>query len=226
MILKLTVGCGKTVLFSAIVKYIESSRAVHNRTCLGYYYCRFQNESDGQLTLILRRWIAQVCDKNLIPESLQGLYRSCHDVYPARNPTSEELEDVLLDILRNRNEENAGAADFQDPDNPQKILLLADALDEISEDHSKNGEVFGLLSRIARESFRNVFILATSRDRADIGEYLKPTFDDLEIDYDAVNDEIGLYVLRAIRSSPRLARQSQEIKEAIRSRLADQANGM
>jgi hypothetical protein len=115
---------------------------------------------------------------------------------------------------------------LQGGDNPQKIFLLADALDELSDDHSKNGEVFDMLRRVARESFRNIFILATSRDRADIGEYLKPTFDDLEIDYDAVNDEIGLYVLRAIESSPRLDRQSPEIKEAIRSRLADEANGM
>ncbi len=226
VVLKSIVGCGKTVLFSAIVSHIQSSRTLHTRPHLGYYYCRFQNEGDGEHALLLRRWIAQICDKDPLPESLQGLYRSCHDVYPARIPTSEELEDVLLDILRTCNEENTCAADYQSVDNQPKTFLLVDGLDELSEDYSNNEEVFSVLSRIACENFCNVFILVTSRDRVDIRDYLKPSFDDLEIDYGAVNDEISLYVLRAVASTPRLNRQSDETKEAIRARLADQANGM
>ncbi|PSN60755.1 hypothetical protein BS50DRAFT_578933 [Corynespora cassiicola Philippines] len=220
------IGCGKTVMFSAVVSYIESSRVLDNRIRLGHYYCRFQDEDDNELTLILRRWIAQICYKVTPPGSLNNLHRLCHDVYPPRNPTSEELEAVLLGILRSQDSEEKSSENIRDIESQEKIFLLIDALDELTEAHGRNEEVFRFLNRLARANLRNVFILVTSRDRPDIRLYLQPNFCRLEVDYDAVNKDISLYVLETLRATPRLNSLSKEVKEAIRKRLADQANGM
>jgi hypothetical protein len=71
-----------------------------------------------------------------------------------------------------------------------------------------------------------VSILATSREHADIAEYLKLDFVSVSMDYKAIDHEIAAYVPQAINSIPRLQRQSVEVKHAITTRLVSQAKGM
>jgi hypothetical protein len=201
------------------VHYLQSLQRTGKRLRIGYYYCRSQSDAEVELTVVLRRWLAQICDKNEIPVQLQELFDSCHDSYPPRDPTTDELEVVFVGVLK------LGAQ--PDTSNTQaKIILLLDALDELPRKDGQNTEVLDLLHRIAMEKLPHVSILVTSRDRADIREYLTPIFQDLCMDYQAINEDIGLYVPRAIESSPRLRRQSPEIKEAITDRLVGEARGM
>jgi hypothetical protein len=67
---------------------------------LGYYYCRVQNDTSDDLSLILRRWLAQISNKDMVHESIKALYNVCHESYPPRDPTSVELEEALLASLQ------------------------------------------------------------------------------------------------------------------------------
>jgi hypothetical protein len=207
-----TVGCGKTVLFSAIIRQIQGLQPSQR---LGYYYCRFQNDNSEELSLILRRWLVQTCDRANVPKALQDVHKTCHQYYPPTEPTTEELEEALLESLRTYTETSH-----------QKVYLLVDALDELTIDDGQNVEVLDMLCRLSDARLPNVHLLAVSRDWPEIGEYLMPSFNELEIDYNAVDEEIRAFVPRAIASSPRLRRQSQETKVRIENRLVEQANGM
>lgn len=214
------------MLFSAMINHVRSAQAIQGGIRLGYYYCRFQNDTEGELSLILRRWLTQISDKNDVPKRLQELHNSCHDSYPPRDPTSEELEQVLLEVLQAYGALKSPRKNMHDPEEENKIFLLIDALDEVPIDDGQNVEVLDMLHRIANENLPNVFILATSRDRADIGEYLRRDFGEMRMDYDAIDEEIGAYVPCVIKSSPRLNRQSAQTKDAITKRLVTEAKGM
>jgi hypothetical protein len=186
---------------------------------LGYYYCRFQEENAGEVNLMLRKWLVQLCDVSDIPKALRDLYDSCHEGYPATEPTSNELEQTIFDVLR-AYDDNLSARHGYRP----KVFLLVDALDEVLD--VERAEVLLMLQRISRAGLRNIFLLAVSRDWPLIEEYLRPEFEDLEIDYRSVDDEIRSYVPRAISSTPTLHRQSQKTQDRITARLVEQANGM
>jgi hypothetical protein len=211
------VGCGKTVLFSAIVKHIQSlSTTKEQRTSLGYYYCRFQNDTHDDLNLILRRWLVQLSDKFAVPSCLQTLHDAC-DGYPPRDPTSDELEAALIEILEMRSSGYASGLG--------RTVLLVDALDELSLRGGQSDEILDMLRRIASMNLAGISILATSREHATIAEHLSE-YVRIAVDYDAVDREIAVYVPRAIDRIPRLKRQPIEIRDAITTRLVSEAKGM
>jgi hypothetical protein len=217
--LTVVVGCGKTVLFSAIVKHLQTIATTKEQSIsLGYYYCRVQNDTHDDLNLVLRRWLAQISDKFAVPKCLQKLHDACHAQYPPQDPTSEELEAAFIEVIKAHSSDNATGN--------RKTFLLIDALDELSLNEGQSDEILDMLHRIAGMSLAGISILATSREHAAIAEYLAPEYVGISVDYDAIDREIAAYVPRAIDGIPRLKRQSPEVRDAITARLVSEAKGM
>jgi hypothetical protein len=214
-----SVGCGKTVLFSAIIRHIQSPLVSSTqRVRLGYYYCRFQNDTHDDLSVILRRWLAQISDKMSVPTCLQALHDTCHAQYPPRDPTSDELEDALLTILYEHSSRGSPTQDI--------IFLLIDALDEVSLTDGQSDEILEMLRRLASFKLSGISLLATSRDHAVISEYIGEAFAGISVDYDAVDEEIASFVPRTIEGIPRFRNQPEDLKQAITKRLVSEAKGM
>ncbi|OAL44918.1 hypothetical protein IQ07DRAFT_226254 [Pyrenochaeta sp. DS3sAY3a] len=212
------IGCGKTVQFSAIVQHLQRTKRRQKGLRVGHYYCRAQAAVGDEKTMIIRRWLAQICILDDDMSSVQDLYDECHESYPPREPDAGELEDVLMAVLQ-------AYSTPRRPEEAIRIILLIDALDELPGSGGQRADILCMLRRLALKRWPHVSILATSRDRADIQGYLQPSFQDISMDYDKVDADIRRYVPRAIEDSPPLQRQAPDIKMEIVNRLVGEAKG-
>ena len=206
-------------MFSAVVQQLLSIPTADCSIAVAYYYCRFQNDTHDDLSLILRRWLAQISDKLEISQGLKELHDACHEHYPPRDPTSSELEKALLECLAERTRRSSSV-------DTKRTYLLIDALDELSLEDGQSDEILDMVRRIASMNLGGVSILATSREHAIVAEYLASDFTRISADYQAIDQEIAAHIPRMIATSFRLRRQPNEVKDAITERLVSEANGI
>lgn len=213
------VGCGKTVQFAAVVQHLQRARRNQKRLRVGHYYCRAQGAIGEEKSMIIRRWLAQICTPDESISLVKDLYDECHDSYPPREPDAAELENILMAVLQAYSAPNR-------PEETIRVILLIDALDELPGSGGQRADILCMIRRLALKRWPHVSILATSRDRADIQGYLQPSFQDISMDYEKVDADIRRYVPRAIEDSPQLHRQAPDVKREIVNRLVGEAKGM
>jgi hypothetical protein len=216
------VGCGKTILFSSIVRHLEEHAATY-RGFLAYFYCLYRKGAQHELAPILRTFIAQICPQDLVPAPLQDLYELHSKKFPPGVASNAELKSTLFLILSELAHSSTSPQNVHD----NQMYLLIDALDELPLG-SNRVEILRFLDELAALHMPSVHILATSRDESDIRACLR-SWSPLQIAKDRVTEDIRLFITREIDNHlglSELARKQPEIKESIIRRLVDEGNGM
>ena len=109
-----------------------------------------------------------------------------------------------------------------------EIYFVFDGLDEIPYGNSRS-EILELLSEISSLSTaEHIHLLVTSRNEMDISNILKVSqgWQHYEIQDSRVEDDIALYTSSQIAAHQRLNRLPNRVKDMIKLRLIDGANGM
>jgi hypothetical protein len=213
----LTVGCGRTVLFSVIIKTIlDFQTSTASNYTLSYFYCQYGKGAQHELAPILRTLIAHLCPRGAVPSGLQKLYdRNCNK-FPPGVATDEELKRTLVAILQ---ELRPGSPPTGSSDEVQerKSFILIDALDELPLGTSRH-EIIQFLDELARLHLPRLHILAISRDESDIRIGLSSWNSPHWIDKGRVLDDIRIFVSNEI--SKTLSYQFNPLRPRIRLKLA------
>jgi hypothetical protein len=121
------VGCGKTVLFSSIVKRIEDRERLETTGGLSaYFYCLYRKGAQHELAPILKSFLAQQCPEQYIPSPIQTLYERHNSKFPPGIPSDVELKETLLATIQELRTSNPVSTKHD-----RNIFILIDALDEL-----------------------------------------------------------------------------------------------
>ena len=215
------VGCGKTVLFSSIVKTIEDTDVLDPTGRLAaYFYCLYRKGAQHDLAPILQSFIAQLCPSNHIPKALQDLYNLHNNKFPPGIPSNKELKETFLGMIHELRTLSQSSTTSD-----RNIFILMDALDELPLGKSRD-EIIGFLDELASYRIPHLHILATGRDESDIRLGLKSWDRPLLIDKSKVAEDMRLYVNMEIKNDLGLFDKPVATKNEIVRRLVDEGNGM
>ncbi|KAH6676219.1 heterokaryon incompatibility protein-domain-containing protein [Halenospora varia] len=215
------VGCGKTVLFSAIVDRIRKQEQLEVIQGLSaYFYCLYSKGAQHNVSTVLQTFIAQLCPQNDLPSALQELYDKHNSKFPPGIPSHGELKNTLLAII-------GQLGDFTTPQKRERrnVFLLIDALDELPSGASRD-DIIGFLDEIASRRIPHLRILVTGRAESDIREKLSSWGHALEIDKSKVIEDMRLFVTHEIENDSKLSGKPVSIKNDIIHRLVNEGNGM
>ena len=183
-----------------------------------FFYCTSRDPSGQDITVLLRLLLIQLCRPPTISHPLQSLYDICNEVYPPKVPTTRKLVNTFQEILKSS---LTGKADSQ-----RHTYILIDGLDEVP---WADREVFlQLLTDLTALNLRNIHLLVTSRNQPDIQDaMMEPVqWDQITVEQHMVQPDIGRYVSFRIESNPRLRRLPKDVKQAVETRVANQAKDM
>lgn len=212
-------GCGKTVLFSSIIKSIQDYQVTPSSSA--FFYCLYRKGAQHDLSPIIRTFIAQLCPRDHIPPSLQTLYEQHSSKFPPGIPSDDELKMTLLAMVKDSTMQK-GANPFG---SRKDYYLLIDALDELPLGSSRD-QILDFLNDVASMHIPGLHILATSRDENDISFGLRSWDPPLVIDKKKVAEDIRMYVSNEIQKDYAMSKQKDEIKTLIMHRLVEEGNAM
>ncbi|KAK5063125.1 hypothetical protein LTR84_005201 [Exophiala bonariae] len=208
-------GCGKSVLCSRIISDLENLCKSEQKPKLGYWYFQFNNPATQEISTMLRSLIRQLGTSPLPPESQHGMSPlsseirrlGSHHMPRGSQPEIQETISTLDGILR---------------DNPQKVFIVLDALDECPGGHStsERAKVLEYLQRLSCTHHHNLRVLAISRPGPDIRTVLR----DLCSETNSIN--IGLLMQADVKTfikeaiaRPELKRWGSKVTDQIASKL-------
>ena len=205
-------GCGKTILSSSIIDYLE--KACPERLLL-YFYFDFNDSSKQTLEGLVRSLASQLYRKCKCAQAALDSLFSSHE-NGRRQPSSKSLFEVFSQMLNQAKD----------------VWIVLDALNECRTPKGSLAE--GLLSWIAslQSDQRNVHLLVTSRPEHEIEEVLRKLAKSEEniipIQSDLINNDIRSYVRTRVRGGKLLERWGKTlyVLEEIETRLMEKANGM
>jgi hypothetical protein len=207
-----TLGCGKTILSSTIINYLEKT---YPERLLLYFYFDFTDSNKQTLENVIRSLISQLyCRCTDAHTSLDSLFSSHEN--GRHQPSCDSLCRVFLQMV----------------DQVKEVYVVLDALDEC---HTRKGSNFeGLLSWIEillQSGQRNLNLLVTSRPEHDIELVLRKMAkneDIVPIQSKLIDDDIRSYVHTRVRQGKGLRRWDSrpDVLEEIEVQLMEKANGM
>lgn len=200
-----TAGAGKPVLASLAIDAVHQNCSNPQESPTLYFFCDNTLQDSQNICVIIGSLIYQLANND--PEALVSLQQ----LHSARSNSSMFLKGSNLDDLR-RNFRDI-SAHFHD------ITVIIDGLDECADFREISRE----LARLPDDDVpTKVFVF--SRDESEIRDELEPTFTVESIL--ANNDDIKLYIASQIQCREDFTEFSQEVKDAIRDKLAKGAHGV
>jgi Cdc6-like AAA superfamily ATPase len=206
-------GCGKTILSSTIVDYLEKT---YPDQLLLYFYFDFTDAGNQTLDNVIRSLISQLYDKRKDTQKLlDSLFSSCDN--RRRQPTSESLCKVFLQMINQA----------------QETYIVLDALDECRTRKGPLSEVLlAWIQSLLDHKQGNVHLLVTSRPEHDIELVLRKLAqskeDIVQIQSDLIKDDIRSYVHTRVRTGDGLKRWRlrPDVLDEIQRVLMEKAQGM
>lgn len=201
------VGCGKTILTSAMIDNLVEVCNDDPSRSLAYFYFDFNDPSRRTPDAMLRSLISQlIMQRESVPAEWDSLFFANGD----RQPTIEELLSIVREMMQKPQEGG---------------FLVVDALDECV-DSKAAGDV---LDKIDRWDIEGWWLFVTSRKNAPgLGTELFFNGAVFSIPVWRVRNDIHLYIQQRLDSDPKLRRwQSRpDLKDEIRETIANKAEGM
>jgi ankyrin repeat protein len=194
-------GCGKTVLCSSVIEDLHTSGKL-----LLHFFFDFSIQGRSTVGSWLRSWISQLLiQSDSIPSPLRALYDAHHDGF--QQPSDRAFLNTLHTLL----------------DSHEEAYLVIDALDECNQ----KLEFLEMIEEIAHYDSKNIHILITSRNEAEIADTLyRLSGQNVEIEGRGVNEDIEEHVRNTLLKDPRLSKWPVEIQAEITSTLTSKAGGM
>ncbi|RBQ74161.1 hypothetical protein FVER14953_08346 [Fusarium verticillioides] len=201
-------GVGKTILTSGLIDHLSSKLAGDSTSGISYIFCNFQRQdqqtSDGLLSCILKQFSAGLPS---LPESLRSLYTS-HAIQRTR-PSSREIISTLGTVISEHS----------------RVFIIVDALDEYGSAPGVRESFLKQLARLQQEFEVNIF--ATSRYDTAISSEIKSSFlDSMNLEINAMRDDIGTYIEGNFNILPPDIRQNKDLRQDIVESLQVSVDGM
>jgi Cdc6-like AAA superfamily ATPase len=200
-------GSGKTVLSSTLIDTVSSWCDMPHtpRSCLGYFYFDFNDESKQSPLGALRSVIRQISRGKDLPTCVLDMFAMFDD--RGKPPSLEQFVQLLLSI--------SGLY--------ERTFIIMDALDESKELE----ELAKIFENIMRNQKGSISILVTSRKERVIENALEALPAELiPMDSEAIDADIRLYISERLANDNRLRTHLPEIKREIEKTLAEKSQGM
>ena len=181
-------GCGKSILASTIIDYIQDHYVVRGRSALAYFYFDFNDASKQKVTSFMSSILSDLCAQtNLVTDTVKHMYSKCNN--GQREPPLSDLESAFLNFLP--------AFDT--------VFIIVDALDECPTKNNERQEVLQIIENIHHHSATNLHLAVTSRQYHDIEIVIAPltSIPPIHIESAMIEGDIKLYVqskVQAIRT--------------------------
>ncbi|PNP74430.1 hypothetical protein FNYG_12479 [Fusarium nygamai] len=201
-------GVGKTILTSGLIDHLSSKLAGDSASGISYIFCNFQRQdqqtSDGLLACILKQLSAGLPS---LPESLRSLYTN-HAIQRTR-PSSREIISTLASVISEHS----------------RVFIIVDALDEYGSAPGARESFLVQLARLQQEFDVNLF--ATSRYDTAISSEIRSSFlNSMNLEINAVSDDIGTYIEGNFNILPPDIRQNKDLCRDIVDSLQVSVDGM
>ena len=204
-------GCGKTVLASTVIEYMQSSLTTKNENiALAYFYIDYRNPAKQNLEACLGTLVRQMLDHN--PQGMERLERWSRQKQRglSRILTSSDYVGILRDL-----------ANLQ-----SKVYIVLDALDE-----APDPEAF--VDALKQLSGRNygtpIAVLVSSRNSASLESLLMPSVTNHVFVSNEDNDDVQLFIAAEVNrrfASGKLKVPDVELINLTTRKLAARADGL
>ncbi|KAJ4859748.1 ankyrin repeats (3 copies) domain-containing protein [Trichoderma breve] len=208
-------GCGKSVLSSTVIKYLETRRIQSPTVAVAYFYFSFTLSKEHNVNTMLSSLIKQICCcRPDIPEAAQklGEFKT-----KGGQPDTERLEEVLLSSVYGFS----------------AVYIIIDGLDECAKLGGHRKKLLKSLRSILTNAPDNLHILCTSRNEPDIRTGLSPALSaptrielDLQSQRNMIDHDIGRYVDSTLSSDEEYKSWPEKVKVQARKVLIEKSDGM
>lgn len=205
-------GCGKTILSSTIIDYIQLNHVVKTKSALAYYYFDFNDTSKQKSANFVSSLLADLYTQNSeLPNSAKQLYFECNDGH--REPSLRDLVFAFLDVL----------SSFED------VFVVVDALDECPTEDDERENLLRIIEEIHANSSASLHFLATSRRHFDIEDAIGPlaSIQPIEIETAVVDNDIRAYIQSEVQKMRKKQRWwKDDLCQEVEDAVVNGANGM
>ncbi|CAF9915083.1 MAG: hypothetical protein ALECFALPRED_009973 [Alectoria fallacina] len=204
-------GCGKSVLISIVIEYMQYSWASKDiGIALAYFYIDYRDPAKQTLDACLGTLVRQLLDHN--PQGIERLERLSEQKQRSlsRNLTTSEYIGLLADV-----------ADFQ-----SKVYIVIDALDEAP---YPQAFVDALKQLSDRECGTPVAVLVSSRNDAILENLLMPVVTHNVFVSNEDNDDVRMFVAAKVNkkfTSRKLNVPNSELINSTISKIVARADGL
>ena len=204
-------GCGKTVLTSTVVEYIQRSLvSKNNRVALAYFYIDYRDPSKQSIDACLATIVRQMVDQN--PQGtkqLEDLHEQKQRSF-SRNLTAGEYIGIIKLLA----------------DTQTKVYIVIDALDE-APDPVPFVDAFTQLS--SRECGTPIVMLVSSRNSTNLENLLMPVATEHVLVSTEENDDVHHFIAAEVNkrfTSGKLNVPNVELIDLTVSKLVARADGL
>lgn len=204
-------GCGKTVLASTVVEYVQYSLKPKDKgVALAYFYVDYRDPAKQNLDACLATLVWQLLNHN--PQGMERLERLSEQKQRnlSRNLTTGDYVDLLIEL-----------ATLQ-----TKMYIVVDALDE-----APDPESFDALDRLSNgeASETQIVVLVTSRNNANLEDMLMPIVTHHVFVSNEDNDDVQLFIAAEVNkrfASRKLKVSGAELVDLTITEIVNRAGGL
>lgn len=197
-------GAGKTIITSIIVDHLHNKYRNDSTVGIAYVYCNFRQQHEQKSTDLILSLLKQfIQEQPSIAEDVRNLYEDHH--LKRTRPSHEEILRALQMVIISYS----------------RVFIIVDALDECEASLANRGRFLPDIFTLQAKTGVNIF--ATSRFNQDIE---KAFHGSLRLELRAARVDIEEYLNRRLLSFRRLISEDLPLREEIKSRIAESADGM
>lgn len=197
-------GAGKTIITSIIVHHLHNKYRKDPTIGIAYLYCNFRQQHEQKSTDLILNLLKQfIQEQPFIEESVRNLYEDHH--LKRTRPSHEEIIRALQMAIISYS----------------RAFIIVDALDECEASLANRGGFLSDIFTLETKTGANIF--ATSRFNQDIEKVFHGS---LRLEIRAARVDIEEYLNRRLLNFRRLISEDLPLREEIKSKIADSANGM
>lgn len=221
-----TVGCGKTVLCSSIIHYIQNLKVSDGPSSgceLAYAYISWNDQTTHDIGTLVRAFLAQLSGNPTILAQITRL----HTESQRRVLNRDDITDCLMSAIRQLSGDDLRNKGSDNGMEPTSLVLVLDGLDEVPFGLLRD-DLLDLLLQLAELKSPILRILVSSRKDRDIEErlMLEAQWRSQPIESRLVSEDIGRFVRSQLAHHWNLKTQSVEIKGLITEGIVDLSGGM
>ncbi len=210
---------------------LSSVRVPNKRpNTLFYFYFAFDGPQNQYFEVFMKSALVQLCVANGVHPLLREMNLK------SRTPSLSDMEQTLISILEDFSEDiyekrNVLVDKALEHETyvitAGKTFFVIDALDEVL-DHVQRGLIIRFLNIVTSKRSLNTRILVTSRLELDIAVEFRSCgrWVTVRMEQAQIQQDIGTFVNARISQDRKLSLLSEEVKDTIRYRLINRANGM
>ena len=202
------VGTGKTFLTSKVIDHVKkSTESSSYREGFAYFYFNQHEDERKEPDYAVRSWVRQLAATSRSPSKVRGFQTVDGKDYRDRDLSFNEWEICLLELV----------------DSYSRTTLILDALDEC--DKTYGGQLLEVIDLLLCRSKSPLKLFISSRSNGDL-QYSFQSHLGIVIYAGNNQEDIRLFIRKAITAHRRWGKMSVELQEHILQVITTRSNGM